>query len=202
MNSKQEKKSKSPALLKKLLFLGPHTCPWWFGYTFDNPLRRFIHRPESILREFVSPGDTAVDIGCGLGYFSIALAELVGPTGHVAAFDIQTQMVERAQRRAARRDLANRIHFQVCRPDSIGFNGEADFALAFWMLHEVSDPEQFLAEVRSFLRPSGHLMITEPRLHVSKTRFSAAIQQAEKSGFRVAEGPTIRLSRSIVCSPT
>ena len=202
MNSKQGNKSKTTAFLKKLLFLGPHTCPWWFGYTFDNPLRRFIHRPESILREFVSPGDTAVDIGCGLGYFSIALAELVGPTGHVAAFDIQTQMVERAQRRAARRDLAKRIQFQVCRPDSIGFDGEADFVLAFWMLHEVSDPEQFLAEVRSFLRPSGHLMIAEPRLHVAKTRFSAAIQQAERSGFRVAEGPKIRLSRSIVCSPT
>lgn len=202
MNSKQGNKSKTTAFLKKLLVLGPHTCPWWLGYTFDNRLRRFIHRPESILREFVSPGDTAVDIGCGLGYFSIALAELVGPTGHVAAFDIQTQMVERAQRRAARRDLANRIDFQVCRPDSIGFDGEADFVLAFWMLHEVSDPEQFLAEVRSFLRPSGHLMIAEPRLHVSKTRFSASIQQAERSGFRVAEGPKIRLSRSIVCSPT
>ena len=202
MHSKQGNKSKTTAFLKKLLVLGPHTCPWWLGYTFDNPLRRFIHRPESILREFVSPGDTAVDIGCGLGHFSIALAELAGPTGHVAAFDIQTQMVERAQRRAARRNLANRIHFQVCSHDSIGFNGEADFALAFWMLHEVSDPEQFLAEVRSFLRPSGHLMIAEPRLHVSKTRFSAAIQQAERSGFRVAEGPKIRLSRCIVCSPT
>ena len=202
MNDKQEKKPKSPALLEKLLLLGPHTCPWWLGYTFDNPLRRFIHRPESILREFVSPGDTAVDIGCGLGYFSIALAELVGPTGHVAAFDIQTQMIERAQRRAARRDLANRIDFRVCKPDSIGFDGEADFVLAFWMLHEVSDPEQFLAEVRSFLRPSGHALIAEPRLHVSKARFSAAIQQAERSGFRVAEGPKIRLSRSIVCSPT
>ena len=202
MNSKQGNKSKTTAFLKRLLVRGPHTCPWWLGYTFDNPLRRFIHRPESILREFVSPGDTAVDIGCGLGYFSIALAELVGPTGRVAAFDIQAQMVERAQRRAAHRDLANRIHFQVCRPDSIGFDGEADFVLAFWMLHEVLHPEQFLAEIRSFLRPSGHLMIAEPRLHVSETRFSATIELAMGIGFRVAEGPKIRLSRSIVCSPT
>jgi len=74
MNSKQGNKSKITAFLKKLLVLGPHTCPWWLGYTFDNPLRRCIHRPESTLREFISPGDTAVDIGCGLGYFSNALA--------------------------------------------------------------------------------------------------------------------------------
>jgi ubiquinone/menaquinone biosynthesis C-methylase UbiE len=201
MNGKRGKKSKSPALLKKLLFLGPHTCPWWFGYAFDNPLRRFIHRPESILGEFASPGDTAVDIGCGIGYFSIALAELVGPTGRVVAFDVQAQMVERARQRAERKNLRNRIDFRVCAPDHIGFEGEADFVLAFWMLHEVSDPEQFLIEVRSFLRPSGHLMIAEPRLHVSKTRFSAIIELARRNGFQVVKGPEVRFSRCILCSP-
>lgn len=201
MNDKQEKKPKSPALLKKVLFLGPHTCPWWFGYTFDNPLRRFFHRPESILGEFVSPGDTAVDIGCGLGYFSIALAELVGPTGRVVAFDVQTQMVERARQRAERKNLGNRIDFRVCAPDHMGFDGEADFVLAFWMLHEVPDPEQLLIEVRSFLRSSGHLMVAEPRLHVSKTRFSATIELAKRNGFQVVKGPEVRLSRCILCSP-
>ena len=201
MSSKEGKESKSIAFLKKLLFLGPHTCPWWFAYTFDNPLRRFIHEPESIMGKFVSPGDTAVDIGCGLGYFSIALAELVGPTGQVVAFDVQAQMVERAQRRAERQNLANRIHFRVCAPDHIGFDSEADFVLAFWMLHEVLDPEQLLTEIRSFLRPSGHLMITEPRLHVSKSRFSDTIELAKRNGFRVAKGPKIRLSHSIICSP-
>ena len=202
MNRKEANKSKTAAFLIKLLLRGPHTCPWWLGYTFDNPLRRFIHRPEAILGEFVSPGDTAVDIGCGLGYFSIALAELVGPTGRVVALDVQAQMVKRAQHRAERRNLANRIHFRVCSPDRTGFDGEADFVLAFWMLHEVLDPERLFAEVRSFLRPSGQLMIAEPRLHVSQTQFFETIEQAEKSGFKVAEGPRIRLSRSIVCSPS
>ena len=201
MNDKPEKKPKSPALLNKLLFLGPHTCPWWFGCTFDNPLRRFSHRPESILCEFVSPGDTAVDIGCGLGYFSIALAELVGPTGRVVAFDVQTQMVERARQRAERKNLGNRTDFRVCAPDHMGFDGKADFVLAFWMLHEVPDPEQLLIEVRSFLRPSGHLMIAEPRLHVSKTRFSATIELARRNGFQVVKGPEVQLSRCILCLP-
>lgn len=201
MNSKERNESVTTALLKKLLFLGPHTCPWWFGYTFDNPLRRLIHRPGSILGEFVSPGDTAVDLGCGLGYFSIALAELVGPTGRIVAFDVQAQMVERARQRAERKNLGNRIDFRVCAPDHIGFEGEADFVLAFWMLHEVSNPEQFLIEVRSFLRPSGSLMIAEPRLHVSKTRFSATIELVKRKGFRILEGPRVRLSRTVACSP-
>jgi len=201
MNSKEQNTSKTTAFLKKLLFLGPHTCPWWFGYTFDNPLRRFIHRPESIFGEFVSPGDTAVDIGCGLGYFSIALAELVGPTGRVIAFDVQAQMVKRAQRRAERRRMADRVHFRVCAPGHISLDGEADFVIAFWMLHEVLDPGKLLTEVRSFLCPSGHFMIVEPRLHVSKMRFSATIELAKRNGFKILEGPRVRLSRSVVCSP-
>ena len=202
MNKRHGNESRTNAFLKKLLCLGPHTCPWWFGYTFDNPLRRFIHRPKSILGELVSPGDTAVDIGCGLGYFSIALADLVGPTGRVFAFDVQAQMVERARQRAERQNLADRIHFRVCAPDHMGFDGTADFVLAFWMLHEVLDPEHLLTEVRSFLRPSGHLMIAEPLLHVSKRRFSTTIELAKRNGFRVAKGPEVRLSRSIVCSPS
>jgi predicted SAM-dependent methyltransferase len=70
------------------------------------------------------------------------------------------------------------------------------------MLHEVLDPEHLLTEVRSFLRPSGHLMIAEPLLHVSKRRFSTTIELAKRNGFRVAKGPEVRLSRSIVCSPS
>lgn len=202
LQMKEGYRSNTTAFLKKLLLLGPHTCPWWLGYTFDNPLRRFIHRPEAILGSFVSPGDTAVDIGCGLGYFTIALAELVGPTGRVIALDIQVQMIERARRRAARRNLTSRIDFHVCPRDRININGEADFVLAFWMLHEVSNPEQLLAEVRSSLRPSGRLLIAEPRIHVSKTRFSATIEQAERSGFKVTQGPGVRLSRSILCCPS
>jgi len=201
MNSKDENETKTGALLKKLLLLGPHTCPWWFGYTFDNPLRRFVHRPQSIMEGLVSPGDTVVDIGCGLGYFSIALADLVGPTGRVFAFDVQAQMVKRARRRAELRGMADRITFDVCAPNRLGFDGEADFALAFWMLHEVLDPERLLTEVRSFLRPSGHLLIAEPLIHVPEKRFTSAIELATRSGFGVVKGPEIRLSRSIVCTP-
>ena len=111
-------------------------------------------------------------------------------------------MVERARQRAEPKNLGDRIDFRVCEPDHIGFEDEADFVQAFWMLHEVSDPEQFLIEVQSFLRPSGQLMIAEPRLHVSKTRFSATIELVTRKGFRILEGRRVRLSRTVVCSPT
>ena len=58
-------------------------CPWWGGYFIDNRLRRLLHDPQKILRPYVKPGMTAMDIGCGMGLFSIEMARLVGDNGQV-----------------------------------------------------------------------------------------------------------------------
>ena len=189
-------------LLHRALYLGPHTCPWWFGYTFDNPLRGLVHDPTAIFGDLVRPGDTVVDVGCGLGFFTLALAKLVGPGGRVIAVDVQREMLERARRRAERQGLVDRIEFCQCAPDRLGIEGVADFVLAFWMVHEVSQPEAFLAEVRSLLRPSGHLLIAEPRGHVPESFFARTIERVREAGFEVSPGPAVRLSRSALCAPS
>ncbi|RPI99505.1 MAG: hypothetical protein EHM39_06405 [Chloroflexi bacterium] len=49
--------------------------------SFDNPLRRLIHRPERILAGLVREGQTMLDVGPGMGYFTLPLAKLVGEGG-------------------------------------------------------------------------------------------------------------------------
>lgn len=68
-------------------------CPWWLCFTFDNPLRKLLHNPEAILGSYIQPGTNVIDLGAGMGYFSIPMAKLVGPAGHVTAIDIQTKML-------------------------------------------------------------------------------------------------------------
>ena len=51
----------------KIHFLDRELCPWWFAYTFDNPVRRMLHKPGKVLGAYVREGMTAVDIGCGWG---------------------------------------------------------------------------------------------------------------------------------------
>ena len=89
----------SMGLLRRLHRRG-HSCPWWFACTFDNPLRGLIHRPSEILGGLVRRGDTVVDVGSGLGFFTIALAEMVGPEGRVISVDLQEDMLKRSRRRA------------------------------------------------------------------------------------------------------
>lgn len=50
-----------------------------------------IHK---IIRERVQPGDLCIDATAGRGNDALFLAELVGETGHVTAFDIQQDAVD------------------------------------------------------------------------------------------------------------
>lgn len=188
--------------LRKLLLMDAHTCPWWLGYTFDNPIRRVVHNPAIILGGLVEGGQTVVDVGCGLGYFSLALARIVGDRGRVIALDIQPEMLDRARARAKRQGVDGLIVFRLCEPDSLNLRDSVDFVLAFWMVHEVSNQEALLAEIRFALKPAGHLLLVEPKVHVTASRFEKTVEVARASGFEIVVGPQVRFSRSVVCSPS
>ncbi|MBP1636751.1 MAG: Methyltransferase type 11, partial [Acidobacteria bacterium] len=110
------------------------------GYVLASPIRRLIEPPERLLASVVKPGMTVVEPGCGMGYFSLPLARLVGLPGKVVCVDLQERMIGGLLRRARRAGLADRIVARVCSADDLGlaaFSGSADLALAIHMVHEV-----------------------------------------------------------------
>ncbi len=173
-------------------------CPWWLVYSFDNPLRRLLQRPEPIVRPFVRPGDRCLDLGCGFGYFTIPMARLAGPSGTVVAVDLQAQNLARVRRRAERAGLAARIRLHRVEADALRLEGKFDFALAFWMVHEVPDQAPFLREVAAALMPGGRLAIVEPRLHVGREAFARTIATAERVGLAKLGDLTVSLSRGVL----
>ena len=100
--------------------MATHVCPWWGGYFIDHRLRRLLHPPERIVGPYLRPGMQALDFGCGMGIFTLAMAKLVGDTGRVVAADLQPQMLDVLRKRAERAGLAARIQTHVCQPDRIG----------------------------------------------------------------------------------
>jgi ubiquinone/menaquinone biosynthesis C-methylase UbiE len=176
------------------IFQTKHTCPWWLCKAFDNPLRRIVHNPEKILAPFVKPGDTVLDIGCGMGYFTLALAQLVSEEGRVIAADLQAEMLEGLRQRASRDGLLERITLHRSEPTHIGVSGPVDFALAFWMVHEVRDQRTFMQEILGLLHSGGQFLLVEPRGHVSGKAFDDTVSLALKIGFKIGSNPEVRLS--------
>ena len=171
-------------------------CPWWLCFTFDNPLRKLLHNPEAILSPYVHPGDRVIDIGPGMGYFTIPLARLVGPEGHVIAIDLQERMLLALRSRAKKNGVSERIEAHLASQKSLGIHEKADFILAFWMAHEVPDQSSFLREIRDLLKPNGSLLLAEPIVHVRRKYFLRTVQSAIEAGLVVKESPKICLSHS------
>ena len=182
--------------MMKKLFNQKHVCPWWLCFTFDNPIRRVVHDPVHILSPFIRQGDTVIDIGSGMGYFSMPMAELVGSNGRVIAIDVQQKMLFALLNRAQKKGVACRIKTHLAKPDSLCFHDKADFILAFWMVHEIPDQKKFLSEVRDLMKPDGFFLFVEPLLHVSRKNFERTVETAKAVGFLIKETPEIRLSRS------
>lgn len=162
-------------------------CPWWLGPLLASPIRRLLESPERLLRPFVMPGMTVIEPGCGMGFFSLMLARLVGPGGRVVCVDLQPRMIAGLRRRARRAGLQDRIRASVCPPGDLCLADvavAADVAVVIHMLHEVPDQARLLADLHAALRPGGTLVILEPKGHVSHARFAASIDLAVRAGFR------------------
>jgi len=175
-------------------------CPWWLIGLFDNPLRRLLQNPERILAGLVGPGQTVADIGCGMGYFIIPLARLVGPEGRVLAIDLQEKMLAGVRRRAARAGVSGRVQSCQASPARLGVAWPVDFVLTFWMVHEIPDQARFLREVHALLRPGGTWLLAEPPIHVTKAVFERTVGMAQSVGFTPLSRPRIAFSRSVLFS--
>src|SRR5438132_203798 len=105
------------------------------------------------------PGEHVLDIGCGSGTTVLALAERVGPSGHVLGADIAQESVARARERIAAAGLR---HAEVIRADvSTHSFAPSSFDLAFSRLGVMffSDPTAALANVHQAMRPEGRLAL-------------------------------------------
>jgi len=161
-------------------------CPPWIGYFLLNPLRKLVENPNKIFGPFVEDGMTILEPGCGMGFFTLPLARMVGPSGRVIALELQEKMLFVLGRRAEKAGLADRIDLRRIGIDGYGLEdlaGQVDFAAAIHVVHEVPDKFLFFTEIWQALRPGGRLLVIEPKGHVSKEAFTQTAAIAGEAGF-------------------
>lgn len=173
-------------------------CPVEHAGVLDVTFRKWIHNPKKIVQPFIEEGMTALDLGCGPGFFTIAIAKLVGASGKVVAADLQEGMLAIVSKKIEHSAMADRVRLHLSRPEGIGLAEKFDFILVFYMLHEVPGQAAFLKEIKSLLKADGKVLIAEPKWHVSHDEFLNSIGMMKQAGLAAAAEPKIRFSRTIV----
>jgi ubiquinone/menaquinone biosynthesis C-methylase UbiE len=161
--------------------------------------RRERWAPSRFLSQLnLRAGQTVLDLGCGPGFWTLPLTEIVGPSGTVWALDVSQEMLDAlaarnppAQVRPVRSELPVISLPEV--PDS-PYPG-VDWIWAAFIFHEVEPPERLAAEMRRVTRPGGRVAVLDwrpdaasdngpPRSH----RFTAAQvgEHLRAAGFRNA----------------
>jgi ubiquinone/menaquinone biosynthesis C-methylase UbiE len=160
-------------------------CPVELAGALDSSLRRLFQNPTKILKPYIQTGYKVLDLGCGPGFFTLDIAQLVGDFGFVYAADLQEGMLKIVKRKVGASTLSGRVKVHKCEESSINLTDHVDLIFAFYMIHELANQDQTFSEFIEILKPSGKLLIIEPNFHVTKNDFQSMINKLEKTGFKI-----------------
>ncbi len=161
----------------------PSACPYGQRFWVEAP-HPIITRER--LREVLrpEPGERILEIGPGTGYYTLDMAEWVGPGGTVEIFDLQQQFLDHVGRRAAERGLTN---VEPTRGDATALpyeDGSVDAVVLTAVLGEIPDPVRALREIARVLRPDGRLVVGELFGDPHFTTLAALKREAAEAGLR------------------
>lgn len=164
----------------------PSACPYGQRFWVQAP-HPLITRDR--LRAVLGPqaGERLLEIGPGTGYYSLDVAEWVGPDGTLEIFDLQQEFLDHVSRAAAERDLANVVATQGDATALPYEDGSVDAVLLTAVLGEIPDSVAALREVRRVLAPGGRLVVGELFGDPHFTTRSSLERIAAEAGLRLEE---------------
>ena len=171
----------------------------------DNICRHLFRPPLRFLSRFVSPGLTAVDLGCGPGYFTLPMAKIVGPGGTVHAVDFDRRAIDRVERKARRQGVSATLAAHAVSASEIDFleTGSVDFLLAEGLLCCMKDHSGAVRQIKRVLKTEGRAYLSiikftrkdDPR-SVSKSEWTTLLSQ-----MRILDSGEGLMSRWALVSP-
>lgn len=110
----------------------------------------------------VREGNRVLDVGCGPGSDTLALAELVGDGGEVVGVDADPEMIEEANSRAATAGLGDRVVHRAGDASSLPFDdGHFDACRSERVVQHLTDPRAGLAEMIRVTQPGGRIVVLD-----------------------------------------
>jgi ubiquinone/menaquinone biosynthesis C-methylase UbiE len=138
----------------------PSACPYSQKFWVEAP-HPIITRER--LQQVLAPrpGERILEIGPGTGYYTLDMAEWIGPEGRVEIFDIQQEFLDHTILRAEERGLSNVVATQGDATDLPFEDDSIDAVVLTAVLGEIPDRAAALREIERVLRPGGRLLVGE-----------------------------------------
>lgn len=148
----------------------------------------------------LAPGMHVVDLGCGSGYFTVALARAVGAEGVVTAVDVMTEPLEAVQAKAESLGLGNvrtkRADLEVLGSTGLP-DGSQDLSLMKNVLFQSEKKAAILAEAVRILKPGGHMVIIDWKKGAGGIGPPDSLRTAEEEFRALAQGAGVSFSRPL-----
>jgi ubiquinone/menaquinone biosynthesis C-methylase UbiE len=159
----------------------PSACPYGQRFWVEAPHPVITRdRLRSVLAP--QPGERVLEIGPGTGYYTLDIAEWVGPEGRVEIFDLQQKFLDHVGGRAADRGLANVLPTQGDATALPYEDASVDAVALTAVLGEIPDPVAALREIRRVLKPGGRLIVGELFGDPHFTTLGSLKRQAAEAG--------------------
>lgn len=161
----------------------------------ERPEREAEEAPSIAIRALqLKKGQVVADIGAGSGYYTMRMADAVGPEGKVYATDIQPGMLDIVRRRVTAARLTN-VETVQSAPDDPKLPADSlDLAIMVDVYHELSAPQEFIRRLRPALKRTGRLVLLEfrkedPRVPIRpehKMSIAEVKAELEPEGFKLS----------------
>jgi demethylmenaquinone methyltransferase/2-methoxy-6-polyprenyl-1,4-benzoquinol methylase len=131
------------------------------GLMMESRLRQWLMNPVKTLQGAgLAPGQTALEVGCGTGFFTIPAAELIGDQGFLVAMDPLSDYAKRVSKKVQSAGLKN---VRVVKRDALDTGLDAASMDKVLLLGVIPFPflplDRLLPEMHRVLKPEGILAV-------------------------------------------
>lgn len=174
-------------LFRKYVDIAPDSP--YRGYVFDSRIRKRLFSPEKVVqRSGVLPGMHVLEIGCGSGAYTTAIARAVGDAGHVSAIEPYPPLIKQLRRKLANPTYQTLWNIDIYEADAAHLpfaDRQFDLVCAITVLPEIRDLSRALSEIKRVLRPEGSLAATEQLIDPDMPRSMTTVKRLRKAGFDI-----------------
>lgn len=119
-----------------------------------GPYRNRVQPPVMVVDAInAKPGMKVVEIGCGSGLYTMAVAGAIGPNGMVYAVDVQQGMLDRLRARMEEHDVKNIVPILADAEAQIPLDdGIADAVFSVTVLPEIPNPVKALLQIKRLMK--------------------------------------------------